>query len=241
MGRQIHVGTSGWTYDDWNGPFYPKGVRGTDRLAFYAGRFDTVEVNATFYRPLTPTMIDAWNRHLPPGYHLALKGPRWVTHLAKLVGCKDAVADFLERAGRLLTVKVVLWQLPPQLHRDLGRLDGFLSMLPATVRHAVEFRHPSWFDDAVAARLAERDMAFVAVSHPDLPPTVYPTGDLLYARFHGLGPQLYDQDYSQEALAGWVGRLAPHLEGRTLYAFFNNDVACRAPANAAAFRAMLTR
>ena len=239
MGDRVHVGTSGWTYDDWNGPFYPKGVRGSDRLAFYAERFDTVEVNATFYRPPTATMIAAWNRHLPRGYHLVLKGPRRVTHLAKLNDCESAVKAFLDRAAQLESLRCVLWQLPPQLHRDLPRLEAFLDLLPARPRHAIEFRHPSWFDDAVAARLAEREVAFVAVSHPALPPTVYPTTDLLYLRFHGTGARLYDHDYSQQALAGWVGRLTPHLEGRTLYAFFNNDVACRAPKNAAAFRAML--
>jgi uncharacterized protein YecE (DUF72 family) len=234
--NRIYIGTSGWTYGDWNGPFYPPDVKGADRLEFYAETFDTVEVNATFYRLPTENMINAWNRRLGPSFHLVLKGSRLITHLKKLADCRERLETFWERAGQLRRLKVILWQLPPSLDKDLDRLDRFLSQLPDKVRHAVEFRHKSWWDDEVAALLERHKAAFVAVSHPRLPHNVYPTADFLYLRFHGLGRELYRYDYSDEELGDWVARLQPHLRARTLYAFFNNDYDANAPRNAATFR-----
>jgi uncharacterized protein YecE (DUF72 family) len=237
--KRIYVGTSGWTYDDWTGPFYPQDVKGAHRLEFYAEKFDTVEVNATFYRLPTQNMINAWNRRLGSGFHLVLKGSRLITHLKKLADCQEPLEAFWERAAQLRRLKVILWQLPPSLHKDLERLDRFLSELPSQVRHAVEFRHKSWWDEEVAALLERHKAAFVAVSHPRLPDTIYPTTDFLYLRFHGLGSQLYRYDYSDEELADWAARLQPHLRGRTLYAFFNNDYDANAPHNAVTFRELL--
>jgi len=240
MARQeIHVGTSGWTYDDWSGSFYPADVKGAERLAFYARQFHTVEVNATFYRVPTQTMIDAWNRRLDNTFHLVVKGSRAITHLKKLRDCRESLDMFFERVLQLKMLRVILWQLPPSLHKDAARLDGFLSGLPGTVRHAVEFRHPSWWDDEVAETLTRHRAALVAISHPQLPDTLRPTTDFLYLRFHGLGRQLYRYDYSREELALWVSRLEPHLADRHVYAFFNNDFAANAPRNAALFRELL--
>ncbi len=240
-GKHIHVGTSGWTYDDWSGPFYPEDVKGAERLEFYAGKFDTVEVNATFYRLPTRNMINAWNRRLKSSFHLVVKGSRLVTHLKKLSDCREPLETFLDRAGQLRTLRVILWQLPPSLHKDVARLDRFLSELPGEVRHAVEFRHESWWDEEVAALLELYKAAFVAISHPRLPDATYPTTDFLYLRFHGLGKQLYRYDYNDKELGDWVTRLKPHLRGRTLYAFFNNDYDANAPRNALTFREMLRR
>ena len=236
---EIHVGTSGWTYPDWQGVFYPPEVKGSRRLEYYARRFDTVEVNATFYRLPTPAMIAAWNRRLPPGFHLVLKGSRLVTHRRKLGEVDQPLQNFLERALALKRLEVILWQLPPSLHLDLPRLEGFLRRLPREVGHALEFRHPSWWHPSTAELLARFGAAFVAVSHPRLPPDILPTADFLYLRFHGLGPKLYRYDYPRAELEEWVRRLAPHLAGRELYAFFNNDYQAHAPANAELFRRLL--
>jgi uncharacterized protein YecE (DUF72 family) len=272
---RLCVGTSGWTYDDWSGRFYPKDVKGAERLAFYAQKFNTVEVNATFYRLPTQPMLDAWNRRLPARFHLVLKGSRLVTHLKKLDDCAEPLRAFFDRAGQLRALRVILWQLPPSLHKDVERLERFLSGLPSLsengerhpksfghgtvdpqhpgasphfriasrheVRHALEFRHQSWWDDEVAAALERHDAAFVAVSHPRLPDAIRPTSDFLYLRFHGLGEQLYAYDYSDRELSDWAARVAPHLRGRTLYAFFNNDYQANAPRNAATFREMLEK
>jgi uncharacterized protein YecE (DUF72 family) len=238
---RVHVGTSGWTYDEWTGPFYPPDVKGADRLTYYAHRFDTVEVNATFYRLPFRNMIRGWNDRLPTDFHTVLKGPRTVTHMKKLADCGDQVARFFDRVGELRTLRAILWQLPPSLHKDLDRLAAFLDELPEDVRHAVEFRHPSWWDDDAAALLTAYGAAFVAVSHPRLPEDVIVTSDFLYLRFHGKGKRLYDYHYSAQELAGWVGRVARLLGECDTYAFFNNDIACRAPGDARRFREMLER
>ncbi len=247
MNPHFHVGTSGWTYDDWAGVFYPEGVKGSGRLPYYATIFDTVEINATFYRLPSQTMIDAWNRNLPDGFHFVVKGSRTITHLKKLRDCDEPLGAFLDRVRGLRALRVVLWQLPPSLHKDLDRLDAFLARLPglsspsgrAAVRHAVEFRHASWWDEEVISLLERHAAAMVAVSHPGLPASVHPTTDFLYVRFHGLGKQLYRYDYSRRELRGWAARLAPHLGGRELYAFFNNDYDAHAPRNALVFRELL--
>ncbi len=236
----LYVGTSGWTYKDWDGLFYPEGVRGSDRLSFYAEQFDTVEVNATFYRFPTQNAINAWNRRLPEDFHLVLKGHRSVTHFRKLVDCAEILAAFLERISPLKHLKVILWQLPPSLELDLGRLENFLKLLPTEgPRHAVEFRHASWWAEDTAALLAEYRAAFVAVSHPKMPADVIPTTDFLYVRWHGLGRELYKYDYSDEELVEWADRLRPHLPDRTVYAFFNNDYDGHAIKNAVTIRALL--
>ena len=247
MNRRLHVGTSGWSYDDWAGVFYPEGVKGSGRLPYYATIFDTVEINATFYRLPSQTMIDAWNRNLPDGFHLVVKGSRTITHLKKLQDCDEPLGAFWDRVRRLRALRVVLWQLPPSLAKDLDRLDAFLARLSGlsspsgetAVRHAVEFRHASWWDDEVTALVERHAAALVAVSHPGLPGSVHPTADFLYVRFHGLGKQLYRYDYSHRDVSDWAARLAPHLGGRELYAFFNNDYAARAPRNAVLFRELL--
>lgn len=238
-GQSLHIGTSGWTYDDWAGAFYPEKVKGVERLTFYAQRFDSVEINATFYRFPTQAMLDAWNRRLPATFHLVVKGSRVITHLKKLDHCWEQLADFCSRVGQLSTLRVILWQLPPSLHKDVARLTRFLATLPEGVRHAVEFRHASWWDDEVADVLTQHRASFVAISHPALPDTIYPTTDFFYLRFHGLGQQLYLYDYSDQELAAWAERVRPHLSGRALYAFFNNDYHANAPRNAVTFRRLL--
>jgi uncharacterized protein YecE (DUF72 family) len=235
----VHVGTSGWTYPDWQGVFYPAGVQGSERLAYYAARFDTLEVNASFYRVPTEVMTRAWNQRLPRGFHLVLKGSRAITHRKELGGRAGFLDFFVERVRPLGCLRVLLWQLPPWLRFDPDRLEAFLERLPARWRHAVEFRHESWWQERTAAVLARHRAAFVAVSHPRLPADVIPTGDLLYARFHGLSPKLYVHDYSERELEEWVRRLAPLLPGRALYAFFNNDWYGHALRNAVRFRELL--
>jgi uncharacterized protein YecE (DUF72 family) len=236
---KICLGTSGWTYDDWQERFYPADVRGAQRLEFYATQFNAVEVNATFYRLPTANMIAAWNRRMGPTFHLVVKGWRLITHQQKLANCGASVAQFFERTRQLERLVVMLWQLPPTLAKDVARLATFLDGLPQQVRHAVEFRHPSWWDDGVADVLARHAAAFVAVSHPELPEDVIPTADFLYVRFHGKGRELYRYDYTDNELGIWAARLKPSLAGRRLYAFFNNTYAAQAPKNARRFRQLL--
>jgi uncharacterized protein YecE (DUF72 family) len=235
----LYVGTSGWTYSDWPGVFYPREVKAADRLSYYATQFDALEINATFYRLPSAAMIAAWNRRLPADFQLVVKGPRSVTHQARLVNCEAELAGFFEKVQQLHALRVVLWQLPPSLAKDMPRLEAFLGQLPATLRHAFEFRHVSWWDEDVAEVLAQSRAALVALSDPRFPASVLPTADFLYVRFHGMGKQPYKYDYSPEELASWAETLRPHLAERPVYAFFNNTFYANAPRNAATFRRMM--
>ena len=231
-GRGIHVGTSGWTYDDWTGPFYPPDVKGAERLAYYAGRFDTVEVNATFYRLPTRTMIDAWNRRLSEGFHLVLKGSRAVTHYRKLRDCDEPLAAFLDRAGQLGRLKVILWQLPPSLHKDVALLEGFVAELPPEGRYAFEFRHSSWECHEVFGLLERVGMTHVVVSRVSYPFAEVHTAPLAYYRLHG-PDKLCGSPYDEPWLAALAERIARLAEdGVTSFTFLNNDIDGHAVRNA---------
>ncbi|MGQ9763084.1 MAG: DUF72 domain-containing protein [Thermogutta sp.] len=242
----VWVGTSGWTYDDWHGVFYPPEVKGTARLDFYVTQFHAVEVNATFYRYPTANMIAAWNRRLPKRFHLAAKAPRRITHLKQLSESAADWEEFAQRMTPLESLRVILWQLPPSLHLDLPRLANFLEVLKRSpilnVRHAFEFRHKSWWHPDVAGLLREYQATFVAVSHPTLPSEIISTTEFLYIRFHGLGRQLYRYDYSPDELSDWVNRISEVCRAQRIhhvYAFFNNDFQGNAIKNAKVFQGLL--
>ncbi len=198
-----------------------------------------MEINATFYRLPTQPMIAAWNRRLGEDFHRVVKGSLLVTHFKKLEDCSEPLRNFLDRILQLKRLRVVLWQLSPSFHKDKPRLERFLSKLPKEVRHAVEFRHNSWWDEDIVETLAKHEAVFVAVSHPRLPETIYPTKDFLYVRFHGKGRDLYRYDYSRNELQDWAKALKPHIKKRLLYAFFNNDYEANAVKNATTLKEIL--
>jgi uncharacterized protein YecE (DUF72 family) len=149
----ILIGTSGWSYEHWAGDFYPPGLPARERLAYYVSRFPTVEINATFYRLPSESMVRSWRERVPPGFVFAVKGSRFITHIRRLEGVDEALDLFLSRVGLLGDgLAVVLWQLPPSLTLDVALLDRFLAALPEGVRHAVEFRHRTSTSAATACR-----------------------------------------------------------------------------------------
>ncbi len=240
-GARLLVGTSGWSYRDWEGRFYPPGVRGSERLHYYARHFDAVEINASFYRFPTDAMIRAWSR-VREGFVFALKGHRRITHLQRLQGVEETLEGFLGRCRDLPGLEVLLWQLPPSFapgEPNRRRVERFLGQLPRPPRHAIEFRHPGWFEEPVARWLAGHGGALVAVSHPTLPDLVPGAGEFLYVRFHGSGESLYQYRYREEELARWAKRIRRARGGRDLYAFFNNDWHAHAVADARRLRALL--
>ena len=147
------IGTAGWTYDDWAGRFYPKGVRGVDRLDHYVTRFGAVELNASFHRVPAQDTIESWNRRLPDTFHFVARGSRLITHRQQLVESEAAIAVFFKSMGELKTLRAVLWQLPATLRHDLDRIEAFLELLPREYIHAIEFRHESWWQSDVVALL----------------------------------------------------------------------------------------
>ena len=241
MGARIRIGTSGWDYDHWSGPFYPDGLPTDERLGRYAERFAAVEVNGTFYGLPARATVRRWCDAVGPDFVFALKASRYITHLRKLREPEETLARFLEvadwfgdRCGPLL------FQLPPRWGVDPGRLEAFLAALPAGRRCAFEFRDPSWEDPRVLDLLRDHDAAWCVY---DLKGRTNPretTADLVYVRLHGPRREPYTGSYPPRTLAGWAGALSSwRRAGRDVFCFFDNDEEACAPRDAAALRDML--
>lgn len=208
--KEVRIGCSGWNYADWRGDFYPRGVPASRWLRHYATVFDTVEVNATFYRLPKRETTAAWAEQVPAGFCFAVKGSRYLTHMKRLRDMDTGLRRFWERieplqkAGKL---GPVLWQLPANFHRDDERLAAALAALPSA-RHCFEFRHPSWFVDDVRALLEEHE-ASLALGHDARRPLpeASPLGPIAYLRLH-YGRRGRDGNYSDRELDGWRRRIA---------------------------------
>lgn len=238
---RARVGTSGWSYDHWDGVFYPAHLPASRRLEYYASRFDTVEIDATFYRMPSEQAARRWREEVPDGFAFAAKGSRFITHFRKLAGVGDSTKAFLERLEELgEALEVVLWQLPPTMQCDVARLDAFLGGLPAGgPRHAVEFRHESWLTDETYRVLRRRGAAHVNVSSDAMPEQRTVTAGFVYVRFHGT--EKYHGAYERPVLEPWAEFMRAELAGgRDVYAYFNNDSEGHAPRDAARLAAMLS-
>ncbi len=239
VGR-IRVGTSGWSYDHWAGVFYPDRLRAASRLGFYGSHFDTVEIDATFYRLPSAHAVASWRDAVPDGFAFAVKGSRLITHFLRLGDVDEALATFLRRVSLLgEKLEVVLWQLPPNLPADTVLLERFLDRLPTDrVRHAVEFRHESWLTVKTFATLREFGAAHVHVSSDVMSENLTPTADFVYARFHGTARG--HGAYNVPVLEPWASFLSQQAKGgHDCYAYFNNDAGGHAPADAARLAEML--
>ena len=217
------VGTSGWSYQNWKGPFYPKGLKQGDWLPFYGTHFSAVEVNATFYRLPTEKTVTAWAERTPDGFLFAVKGWRAITHFRRLAGCTDLVERFfvgIEPLGG--KCGPILFQLPPRFALDVDRLTAFLDGLPRGYRYAVEFRDESWHCDDVYRILAGRNVAFCPFELVEQRSPRIITADFAYVRLHGREGR-YVGDYDEEALADWASWLDARLdEGGEAFLFFDN-------------------
>jgi uncharacterized protein YecE (DUF72 family) len=228
----IRIGCSGWSYDDWRGRLYPSSGASGRWLELYASRFDTVEVNATFYRLPPVRMVARWAEVTPSGFCFAVKASRYLTHVKRLRELGAGISRLVERleplraAGKL---GPTLWQLPPTFRRDDERLADALDEL-GDGRHAFEFRDESWFDDAVYALLRDRRVALVVADRAGLPPARWvDTGGWWYLRFHH-GRAGRRGNYSDAELGRWARRIG-RVDG-DVYAYFNNDWEGFAPENA---------
>jgi uncharacterized protein YecE (DUF72 family) len=233
----IRIGCSGWNYRHWRGVFYPEGLPVKRWFARYAEAFDTVEVNASFYRLPTAETFTAWRDQAPGGFCYAIKTPRFITHMHKLKDCERGVAEFLGRARRLApALGPILYQLPPKWRFDRERLERFLALLPRDLNHVFEFREPSWLADEVLAMLDDAGVGFCAHDFPGLATEQTATGNLAYVRFHGTGGKYWGR-YSEQALADWADWMhTQEAAGRTVWAYFNNDIHADAIADAAALK-----
>ncbi len=240
--KPVRIGCSGWNYRDWRGGLYPPGVPARRWLERYAQRFDTVEVNATFYRLATRKAVEHWIEQTPPGFCFAVKASRYLTHVKRLVDVADGLRRFYEplaplcEAGRL---GVTLWQLPESFHRDEPALAALLEQLPRG-RHALELRHASWFVPEVLALLRAHDVALVLGDHPQRPfQTDEATAGWRYIRFH-YGGRGRRGNYSQRELEQWARRIHRWRSTHELFVYFN-DWEGFAPRNAVQLRRQLER
>lgn len=237
-----HIGTSGWSYDHWDGVLYPHGLPPRQRLEYYVRRFSTVELNASFYRWPREATFASWNRRLPPGFLLTVKAPRGLTHAKKLYA-PEVWIERISRCWHELGDKraVLLVQLPPAMGRDDARLDYFLGALPDWIRVAVELRHPSWDSPDVYALLERHGAAYCVMSGAGLPCVLRATADIVYVRLHGPDQAvLYGGSYPDEDLRWWSDRIR-EWEGsnREVFVYFNNDGGGNAVRNADTLRGML--
>ncbi len=222
----VFIGTSGWSYAHWQDVLYPPGTPPAARLALYVDRFPTVELNASFYRWPADRTFASWRRRLPAGFRMSVKAPRGLTH-AKRLYAPEAWTTRIATCWHELGERrgVLLVQIAPGHVRDDARLDYFLGRLPEWVPVAVEFRHPSWHDDAVFELLERRGAAYCVMSGARLPCILRATAPFVYVRLHGPDHEhLYGGSYSDEDLRWWAARIAEWQgAGRDVYVYFNND------------------
>jgi uncharacterized protein YecE (DUF72 family) len=234
----LRIGTSGWNYKHWRGIFYPRDVPPARWLEHYTRHFDTVEINYSFYRLPSRENFAAWRERAPDGFLFATKGNRFITHLKRLRDPVEPLARFFASAAGLgPAAGPILWQLPPQFHCDLERLETFLAALPREYQHAFEFRDDSWYCEPVYAALGTHDAALcLADRGGEHTPLVRPAS-WTYVRFHGgLGE---GWAYTDAQLAAWAERIAGYrAEGAAVYAYFNNDPHGHAITDARRLRAL---
>jgi len=236
----IRIGTSGWHYDHWVGPFYPEGTTSDAFLSFYAQRFDTVEVNASFYRLPEESTLAAWRDGAPEGFTFAAKASRYLTHMKKLDDPSEPLDTFLTRM-RTLGPKLgpVLFQLPPNWGFDAGRLASFLDALPSDLTAVFEFRDESWFDDRAYGLLRAHGATFCIYDLAGRTSPKVVTSDVAYVRLHGPG-DAYEGSYDARTLSGWAGAFSTWASrGTDVYCYFDNDQAGYAPKNALRLAEML--
>jgi uncharacterized protein YecE (DUF72 family) len=240
------VGCSGWNYASWRGRFYPRDLPAARWLQYYAARFDSEEINNTFYRLPERATFEAWGTLVPAQFVFAVKASRFLTHMKRLLDPSEPLERLLTRAGGLGRKRgPVLYQLPPMLKIDLPRLDDFLRALPrssSTTRfHVMEFRHPSWYTADTFALLARRRVALCLHDKEGSAIKAPIVGPCVYLRFHGTSGR-YHGSYSRRQLDWWAHVLADEMhQGRTAFAYFNNDPQAVAVRNALTLREMIEK
>jgi uncharacterized protein YecE (DUF72 family) len=232
-GPRFLVGTSGFSYAPWRGTFYPKELASEDMLKFYSSVFGTVEINHSFYRMPTPTLLTNWRRQTPLRFRFALKAPQRITHHLRLKDAGEPTREFIRRADTLgEKLGPLLFQLPPHLRADRDRLDEFLHALPQGSEPVFEFRHASWFTEDVYDVLAANRAALCIADTESLTTPLVATAPFGYVR-------LRRDDYSAADLADWAMKLKEITRWKRVYVFLKHDEAGKAPALASSFIAAL--
>ncbi len=227
---KLHVGTSGYSYKEWKGSFYPEDLPAKEMLRYYGAQFDTVEINNTFYRMPKASVLEGWAAEVPEGFRFVLKAPQKITHMARLKNADDAVKYLVETAAVLRErLGPLLFQLPPNFKKDLPRLREFLGLLPKRLGAAFEFRHASWLDDEVFEALREHGAALCiaeAEEGPEIP--FVSTAEWGYLR-------LRKAEYTDAELKDWAKKVRGQKEWKEAFVFFKHEDEGKGPEMAKRF------
>jgi uncharacterized protein YecE (DUF72 family) len=217
------IGTSGYNYPEWRGSFYPEKFPANKMLAYYAGHFNTVEVNYTFYRMPTEAQVENWANGTPDGFTFTLKAPQRITHVAKLRNCDELTQTFCRIASTLgPKLAVLLFQLPPTFKRNDAVFESFLQTLPHGARAAFEFRHESWHDEAVFAALRARNLALCIADSEKMSTPVVATADYSYFR-------LRDEGYQAPDIERWGSVVAGMSAAKDAFVYFKHEEEGKGP------------
>lgn len=236
----VNIGTSGWHYKHWIGPFYPPDIRPVGMLRWYAERFDTVEINNSFYRLPAASAFETWCRETTSDFCFAVKASRYITHNRKLNDPVSANEKFISLAEKLGSrLGPILFQLPPSWKVNAERLSHFLAGLPCTHRYVFEFRNPTWNVPRIYETLRKHNAAFCIYELAGFQSPIEITADFAYVRLHGPGNK-YQGDYSEKTLRSWAKRIENwRKELKHIFVYFDNDQAGFAPKNALELKKMV--
>ncbi len=229
----MRIGTSGWHYNHWVGPFYPDKLPKSRWFEYYAQNFDTVEINNTFYQLPKDSSFEKWYAQAPEGFVYTVKANRYITHIKRIKDVSDELQRFFARVV-ILKEKLgpILYQLPPSMQQDLERLKNFIKLLPKNREGVFEFRHKSWFSEDTFRLLNKFGLGFCVHDLAGICSPRVITGEIIYVRFHGPTGK-YQGNYSKAALKDWAQWIKQHnKEARSVYVYFNNDIGANAVRNA---------
>lgn len=220
----IFIGTSGWYYPHWNEVFYPKELKTTERLPFYAEHFDTVEINTTFYHLPKNTTVKNWDLQVAKDFHFSIKASQYITHRKRLKECRESVKIFFQRIKHLENkMGVILFQLPPSFKINYERLEEFLGYLDHKHRYTFEFRHPSWYTEEIYQLLSQHGIAICITDLGGVLSPIVTTADFAYIRLHGPHDK-YEGFYGTKRLQTWKKRILEFKQqGISTYCYFDND------------------
>jgi uncharacterized protein YecE (DUF72 family) len=240
---RVLIGTSGWHYESWRGPFFPKGLPLKKQLEYYSQQFDTTELNGVFYRTPSFEAVKGWRAQTGDDFVFAWKASKFITHWKRLSENSVNSLALIEERLTLLGSKAgpVLFQLPPNFEADTERLAAFFKLLPRRRRYSFEFRHPSWYQPAILRLLSQRNIALCLSDHHDAPAPWRRTADFVYIRGHGPGGR-YKGHYRSQTLSQWAARIRSwKKQGCDVFVYFDNDQKSAAPADALKLKRLLFR
>jgi uncharacterized protein YecE (DUF72 family) len=240
MPRKIFIGTSGWNYKHWLGPFYPEKFRAADMLRFYSEHFDSVEINATHYHLPRLSSFDSWRATTPGEFVFAVKASRFITHMKKLKAPRTSTEKFFAGVERLEDkLGPILFQLPPHWHLNYERLESFLSALPTDFRYTFEFRDHSWHTREVYDLLKKHNVALCFYHQMGYDSPAEVTADFVYVRLHGTESK-YAGSYPRSVLKKWAHRIGCWRKAsKRVYFYFNNDPEGHAVKNALSLKKLV--